>query len=621
MLPLLVACSDTALHPLKDRADDDSASDDSPADTAAGDSAATDSGGCSIDAVAPTRADGDATCLAETLSPASAALIEVEYVIEGESGFGDSVSVSSMVTGVTADGHPMLLVLANGLPGGRLFAFAPGEGRALLAEHKLSLSNLAWARPDGSTSDGPVFLESYDTDGLPQLLCLDLDSGGLLEAGSVEATNSAMVIADLDLDGRLDPILSGVAHDADCSAEWSVEDGGFSATLPLFWWFVSGEPAVATRLGYGYASGLFTPWNFEAFDPISWTQPLAGTVVNDRGELGVLAAGNRGACRLASDGLAQWCYDDPALAEGDHSSSPPAIIDVNDDGVPELFFRSTEGSIALRADGSVLWGPLDEIGGRGGIQQGGVVATDVNADGAPEIIDQHELGVELRDGGTGAILAAFDDLAAFGDDLGPLVADIDGDGSLEIVVAGRRATDPETVARVVVIGPSEGRWARGRPVWHQRAYDITSIRDDGTIVSFPEPSWLHYNSFRYQPPHDGPYPDLVPVLVETCAESCDTTEGYVQLAVAAENLGSVAAMEGAQLVVYAHTASDGLRELDRATLGETIEPSMRSSSVVFTLDSSDWGDRRVIEVVPAHDDECDWVNNRIEPWDDPCAAP
>ena len=78
--------------------------------------------------------------------------------------------------------------------------------------------------------------------------------------------------------------------------------------------------------------------------------------------------------------------------------------------------------------------------------------------------------------------------------------------------------------RLFVVGPATGRWARTRPVWHELAYDITSVRDDGVIISFPYPSWSTYNAFRAQPAHDGLHPDRVIDATGVCADACD--DGY-----------------------------------------------------------------------------------------------
>ena len=79
----------------------------------------------------------------------------------------------------------------------------------------------------------------------------------------------------------------------------------------------------------------------------------------------------------------------------------------------------------------------------------------------------------------------------------PVVADVDNDGSAEIVVvSGNNWDDVQTSPTVQVIRDEEERWIQARRIWNQHTYHVTNVREDGTIP-FPEPkSWQLLNTYR-----------------------------------------------------------------------------------------------------------------------------
>jgi hypothetical protein len=179
------------------------------------------------------------------------------------------------------------------------------------------------------------------------------------------------------------------------------------------------------------------------------------------------------------------------------------------------------------------------------------------------------------------------------------IADVDGDGSAEIlVVAGEPGEQT-----VYALGPANGRWARTRPVWNQLAYDVTSIRDDGTIIATPLPPSTTYGGvFRAQPAHDGLKADLSTEARMTCAS--DTT---VILDFAVHNQGSVDAPAG---TVLALRSFDGTvwSELTTSVVADAI-PAGSLVTGTITVDAADLGTRLVLEA-RGTGEECDLINDR-----------
>jgi hypothetical protein len=76
----------------------------------------------------------------------------------------------------------------------------------------------------------------------------------------------------------------------------------------------------------------------------------------------------------------------------------------------------------------------------------------------------------------------------------PTVADIDNDGSAEILVGSDGFGSPTLQA----IRDTGDRWIPARRIWNQHTYHVTNVREDGTIPQFEPPSWATLNTFRTQ---------------------------------------------------------------------------------------------------------------------------
>ena len=133
----------------------------------------------------------------------------------------------------------------------------------------------------------------------------------------------------------------------------------------------------------------------------------------------------------------------------------------------------------------------------------------------------------------------------------PVVADVDGDGSAEIVVVADGDQNG-----LFVIGSDSGNWVGTRSIWNQHAYHIDNVQDDGRI-SFPEvPSWLTHNSYRQnalpEPSSNVPAADLVPSFVRSIQNGEQVT-----LAVRIGNGGSVNVGAGVTVALYSDDPEQG----------------------------------------------------------------
>jgi hypothetical protein len=134
----------------------------------------------------------------------------------------------------------------------------------------------------------------------------------------------------------------------------------------------------------------------------------------------------------------------------------------------------------------VLWQVVvaDFSGAAGG------TAFDFLGDGVAEAMYADEQAFRIYDGLTGAVQLEIPRGSPTISEY-PVVADIDNDGSAEILVVSSSGQPALQAIRDV-----EDRWIQARRIWNQHAYYVTHVREDSTIPQNPEPNWASLNTFR-----------------------------------------------------------------------------------------------------------------------------
>ncbi|MBN1654701.1 MAG: VCBS repeat-containing protein [Deltaproteobacteria bacterium] len=167
---------------------------------------------------------------------------------------------------------------------------------------------------------------------------------------------------------------------------------------------------------------------------------------------------------------------------------PPTVHDMNGDGKPEIAFDSSIGLIVTdRALMPIYVANSPSVG-----SPGCVTTFDFQGDGVAEIIYSD-----------GAYLRVFDlinqrDLANWKRESSrdcPVVADVDNDGSSEIVTVNQQ-TPAGNVPTLQILSDSENRWVPTRRIWNQQSYHVTNIKEDSTVPQFEIPNWLRLNTYR-----------------------------------------------------------------------------------------------------------------------------
>ena len=222
----------------------------------------------------------------------------------------------------------------------------------------------------------------------------------------------------------------------------------------------------------------------------------------------------------------------------------PQIANLDDDPEPEIFLTNANGITILEHTGAVKFGPVrptdpnpapncwgkpavvHDFDGDGKAEIAAATCTDYSVysvgpqsltarwtvnvqdisglatatafdflgDGVAEAIYADETQIYVFDGKTGAT-----DLTAprqSGTLIEyPVVADVDNDGSAEIVYVSNY-TQGSSGPTLTVLRDAEERWIPARRIWNQYSYHVTNVREDGTIPKTMKKSWQLLNTFR-----------------------------------------------------------------------------------------------------------------------------
>lgn len=503
----------------------------------------------------------------------------------------------------------------------------PGEGHAaIFADWEGTLVQLdgrdgsviaAVAVPevsdDGSTpavgdADGEPGLE-YVTPRWDSTLVYDvsgdawttIDVPGMDYEGGHSGDDEIVALADVDQDGFAEVVLPSGSYALDGSPIAAYP--GFNDPMAVssngmlvndldgdsFPEVVNQNGVWNPRDGSGHTWGIDTTWWFY------------GATVDVEGVTKIFFQNATDTLHMANaDGTLGWQKNLDSWEDLEHlGGSLVALGDADGDGSPDLCTFGEDDLLLFDLEGNEIqrWAVSDGV--PWGTASGGCSMADLDGDGDFEVLAQSGAGLFIFDGQTGDRLLFDPTYWTTARDAAPIVADVDGDGSAEIALITNGPS--EDMQTIVVVGPAKGRWARTRPVWNQFAYDVTSIRDDGTIVASPLPPSTTYGGvFRAQPANDGLLADL------STDVTIEYADGDAILSFAVHNLGSADAPAGTRLAL--RSFDGGWSELSVTTVKEPIPAgSVVTGSVV--LSESDLGSRVVLEAL-GPGAECDPINDR-----------
>jgi len=353
-------------------------------------------------------------------------------------GAGVQLGITPALGDIDGDG---LVEIVSAISGGQIVAY----------EHDGTLkwtSAAAWA----ANQTGAIALADLDNDGDVEIIAgsnwFDHE-GNLIFTAPFDGLYSASMAADLDGDGDLEVVLGHAAYHHDGTEYWVRADiqAQVSAITPY--------PQVA---------------NFD-----------------DDPEPEVLITSENGAWLLENDGTVVWSNFAPTGETGDWNR-PANIHDFDGDNEAEFALSSYEHYAVYKVDQSPVFvaNVIDYSGQAGG------TAFDFLGSGVAQAIYADETTSWVFDI-DGSVLMSTPRSSGTWTEY-PTVADIDNDGSAEILVGSDGFGSPTLQA----IRDAEDRWIPARRIWNQHTYHVTNVLEDGRIPQYEPPNWETLNTFRTQ---------------------------------------------------------------------------------------------------------------------------
>ncbi len=287
---------------------------------------------------------------------------------------------------------------------------------------------------------------------------------------------------------------------------------------------------------------------------------------------------------------------------GGGRGGPPNIADFDGDNAPEVGVAGAYYYTVYESDGSVLWStPTNDTTSN----VTGSSVFDFEGDGVAEVVYGDEYSLYVFSGLDGSVLMdeTRHDSATWFEY--PVIADLDADGSSEILVASCQYRTSGDWTGMTAIESASGSWMASRPIWNQHAYHISNINDDASLPDPADADLSLHNSFRAGGLVDGPSDWLVDLDVDwqACQDAC----GLVPVTFSVANTGL---KDATNVEITLFRYEEGLPiAVGSDNIGTLLSGARASAEVDMGL--ADWGEGDLwVEV--SHDGlqaECNEDNN------------
>ena len=190
--------------------------------------------------------------------------------------------------------------------------------------------------------------------------------------------------------------------------------------------------------------------------------------LDDDPEPEIMVNSNSGVTLLEHTGAIKYQYKKPG--GGASWFRPGTVHDFDGDMVSEVATSASNSYVMFEGDGTVNWSAPVQDGS--GWAAG--TAFDFDGNGVAEAMYADEINLYVFDGQGQPLLTvprSAKTLAEY-----PVVADVDNDGSAEIIVVSDAGfQNNQTAPTVQVIRDKEDRWIQARRIWNQHTYHVTNV--------------------------------------------------------------------------------------------------------------------------------------------------